>query len=427
MNILLINHYAGSLRHGMEYRPFYLAREWVRLGHAVTIAAASCSHVRTIAPQTNGSITEEEIDGIRYLWFRTPGYRHNGAKRAINMLAFTARLLRHRKRLESYCRSGAVIASSTYPLDAFPAHRIAGAAGARFIFEVHDLWPLSPIELGGMSPRHPFIILLQRAENFAYEHANKVVSILPKAEQHMLRHGLRPGKFVHIPNGIDASEWLTGGDRLPPDHQRAFDLARRNGHSVVLYAGAHGVANALDSVLGAAQVLQTSPVTIFLVGQGPEKPRLERLASERGLANVVFLDAVRKSAMPALLAAADILLITLQRSSLFRFGISPNKLIDYMMAGKPIIQAIDAGNDMVSDCRCGISVPPENPTAMADAIVHLAALTQDDRGAMGDRAKAYVLAHHDYPALARRFLDVLGSSPVSADPVEQPAGRSVQI
>jgi len=403
MQILLINHYAGSLRHGMEYRPFYLAREWVRRGHSVTIAAGSCSHVRTVAPAVKGDVTEEEIEGVRYLWFRTPGYCGNGVKRAVNMFAFTGQLLRHRKLLASRCRDGAVIASSTYPLDAFPGWRIARAAKARLVFEVHDLWPLSPIELGGMSPSHPFIALMSRAENFAYKHADAVVSMLPNAEEHMRRHCLAEGKFVHIPNGIDSSEWLALRSEVPAPHQCAMDVARRKGHSIVLYAGAHGVANALDNLVRTAELLKELPVTFILVGQGPEKPRLERMVAELLLQNVVFLPPVKKS-------AADVLVIGLQRCSLFRFGISPNKLIDYMMAGKPVIQAVDAGNDMVSESGCGFTVPPEDPAAIADAVVRLMSLSAAERADMGARGHSYVLGRHDYRVLAKQFLEVLGAA-----------------
>ena len=96
-----------------------------------------------------------------------------------------------------------VIASSTYPLDIIPAFLIAKKTRAKLIFEVHDLWPLSPIELGGMSPFHPYIMIMQWAENFAYRVSHKVVSILPKTKSHMQKHGLGPDKFAHIPNGID--------------------------------------------------------------------------------------------------------------------------------------------------------------------------------------------------------------------------------
>src|SRR5581483_8150887 len=226
MDILLINHYAGSVKHGMEYRPFYLAREWRRLGHRVTIAAASNSHVRTSAPSISGSVTEEEIEGIRYLWFRTPAYQGNGIKRAANMLAFTWQLLRHRNLLACRCQHGAVIASSTYPLDAVPGRYVARRSRAKFIFEVHDLWPLSPIQLGNMSPSHPFIQLLQAAENFAYRGADAVVSILPKAQDHMREHGLKEGRFFHIPNGIDVSEWHSDRAAIPVSHRDALTKLR---------------------------------------------------------------------------------------------------------------------------------------------------------------------------------------------------------
>ena len=408
MNILLINHYAGSLIHGMEFRPFYLSREWVRRGHNVTIAAASSSHVRTTPPAVNGDITEEEIEGVKYLWFRTPLYEGNGIKRAVNMLSFTAQLMRNRDLLSIRCRDGAVIASSTYPLDVFPAKRIARSGNAKLVFEVHDLWPLSPIELGGMPRWHPFIALLQIAENFAYKHSDVVVSLLPYAEAHMRRHGLAKGKFVHIPNGIDSSEWADH-TLLPQEHQAVFDAASDRGHSTVVYAGAHGVANALDSIIQAANLLRELPVTTILVGQGPEKPRLERMVFEMGLTNVFFLPPVKKSVIPAILHSAGLLIIGGQPCSLYRFGISPNKLIDYMMAGRPIIQAIAAGNDMVNEARCGVSVEPGNPEAIAGAVLTLAALPQFEREAMGARGKAYVLKSHDYGMLGARFLQVLES------------------
>jgi glycosyltransferase involved in cell wall biosynthesis len=353
-----------------------------------------------------GDVTEEEIEGVNYLWFRTPSYKRNGLKRAVNMFAFVRQLRRYRTMLSSHCRDGAVIASSTYPLDVLPAKRIAREGSAKLVFEVHDLWPLSPIELGGMPRWHPFIAVLQWAEDFAYQNADTIISMLPKAEPYMLSHGLAKGKFVHIPNGIDATEWVDDA-ALPPQYQAVFAAARDRGHATILYAGAHGVANALDSLIKAAHLLRDRPVTTILVGQGPEKARLERITAELGLKNVVFLPPVKKSLMPALLRLSDLLIISLQRCPLFRFGVSPNKLIDYMMAGRPIIHAIAAGNDMVRDAGCGLSVPPEDPQAIADAALRIIALSPRQREEMGARAKAYVLKSHEYRILGAKFLHVL--------------------
>ncbi len=178
-------------------------------------------------------------------------------------------------------------------------------------------------------------------------------------------------------------------------------------NDIVGYAGAHGLANDLYTMIDAAALLQSHPVVFVLVGQGPEKESLQEKALRLRLKNILFLPPVPKAEVPELLSAMDILYIGLKNEPLFRFGISPNKLMDYMMAGKPIIHAIDAGNDMVSENNCGISVPPEDPKAVADAIITLIGMTSADRESMGSRGKAYVLANHDYRVLAKRYLEIL--------------------
>src|SRR5262245_45247471 len=175
MNILLINHYAGVGE--MEHRPRYLAREWIREGHRVTIVAASFSHLRQRNPLVRRGILREEIDGIDYVWVKTPRYDDNGVGRAVNIVTFVGRLLCQAQMLAKQLRPDVVIASSTHPLDIYPAWLIARRERARLVYEVHDLWPLTPIELGGISPRHPFVLLMGAAEKFAYRRAERVVSI----------------------------------------------------------------------------------------------------------------------------------------------------------------------------------------------------------------------------------------------------------
>jgi len=508
MNILLINHYAGSIHHGMEYRPYYLAREWVRRGHRVHIVAATCSHLRQQAPSTNagaGPWTEENIDGIRYLWLPTPPYRGNGAARVRNMLAFVARLWREAPRLARTVAPHAVIASSTYPLDIWPAHRIARLAGARLLHEVHDLWPLSPMELGGYSHRHPFIMLLQAAENHACRHADAIVSMLPKVREHLEERGMAPHKLHIIPNGADPDEWpapaelpagvmldrptalvdsaqglrtrngtasaagagpvrrvtatgptltlvtsspktaaapgtpppparTTSGPasatvatlirsagapavsavsaapslaQLPPELSKLLGQLREQGKTIVAYTGSHGLANALDNLLHAARLVHDQPLAFVLVGAGPEKERLRQKAQRRELAQVHFAAPVAKRHMPALLGNIDIAFLGWQRQPLYRFGIAPNKLLDYMMAGCPVLHAVDAGNDPVAEAGCGLSVAPEDPAAVAHGLLHLLELGPEQRRLLGARGRRYALAHLTYPVLAQRFLNVL--------------------
>jgi len=408
VNILLINHYAGSPKHGMEYRAYYLAREWVRQGHKVQIVASAQSHIRAQQPLLSGQDRlNETIDGIHYTWFETPPYAGNGVGRVYNMASFVSCLYREGKQLVQEFKPDVVIASSTYPMDIWPAHRIAKLAKAKLVFEVHDLWPLSPMELGGMSKWHPFIMLVQAAENYAYRHADVVVSMLPKVREYMETHGMPQHKLHIVPNGIDPADWEIDSPPVQNDVKEVFSLLKAKGLSIIGYAGTHGVANALDTFLDAARLMTGEQVAFVLVGGGPDKAVLRQRVLSEELRNVYFIDPVKKEQIPALLKWFDIAYIGLQNQPLFRFGIAPNKLMDYMMAGRPVLMAIDAGNDPVAEAGCGMSVQPENPQSLSQGIRTLLALSHGERKSMGERGRAYIMGHHTYPVLAQRFIDAI--------------------
>jgi glycosyltransferase involved in cell wall biosynthesis len=409
MNILLINHYAGSTRHGMEFRPFYLAREWVRAGHCVQIVAASFSHIRAIQPELNDFVLDEQIEGIDYRWYATPSYHGNGAGRVKNMLAFMRALWRDGQRLARVFKPDVVIASSTYPMDIWPARRIAKLANAKLVYEVHDLWPLSPMELGRMSKWHPFIMWVQMAEDYAYRHADKVVSILPKAKEYMCSRGMAPQKFVYVPNGVDEEEWAQSAD-LPQEVKESLDALRAKGLPLVGYAGTHGLSNALDVLLDAASRLK-GKAEVVMVGMGPDREALLARVASEGLTNVTMLPAISKQSIPRFLDDVDIAYIGWHPNPLYRFGISPNKLMDYMMAGKPVVHSVSAGNDPVTEAGCGITVPPGDVVAVVDAVLELAAMSQSARNCMGQAGKTAILQNQTYKVLAKRFLNSDERSP----------------
>ena len=411
MNILLINHYAGSPLHGMEYRPYYLAREWVRAGHSVQIVAASHSHVRSRQPQLSGGSPagplDELIDGIAYRWWPTPAYTGNGVGRVRNIGSFLRQVWGDAHRLVDAFKPDVVIASSTYPMDIWVARRIARMARAKLVYEVHDLWPASPIELAGMSKWHPFILLCQKAENDACRDADAVVSMLPKVADHLAAHGLDLRKLSIVPNGISPQDWTAAPEPLEPAllaHLRAQQAA---GLTVVGYAGSHGLPNALDVLLDAAALLQHEPFAFVLVGDGLEKNRLAQRVRDEGLTQVALFAPIPKAQIPALLPEFDIAYLGWQGSPLYRFGIAPNKLMDYMMAGCAVLHSVAAGNDPVAEAGCGLTVPPGSAAAVVEGLRALAAMPLPQRQAMGQRGRAFVLAHHAYPVLAQRFIDAV--------------------
>ncbi len=408
MNILYLNHYAGAPSLGMEFRPYYLAREWVRTGHRVQMLAAGYSHVRARQPEVGAQPCDESIDGIAYRWYPAPAYQGNGLGRVKNIWRFLSQVWRDAPRIVREFKPGVVIASSTYPMDIWVARRIARLAGATLVFEVHDLWPLSPIELSGMSPRHPFAMLCQAAEDAAYRDADVVVSMLPKVQQHMASRGLDLRKLHVVPNGITLDEWQGQAPALREDVAQAIAQARATGRVVVGYAGSHGLPNALDHLLDAAALLKDQPMQIVMVGDGHEKPRLAQRVAEQGLHNVTMLRPIPKAQIPSMLREIDIAYIGWQRVPIYRFGIAPNKLMDYMMAGCAVLHSVEAGNDPVAEAACGLTVAPESAQAIADGLRRLALLPAAERQAMGERGRAFVLAHHTYPVLAARFAQACG-------------------
>jgi glycosyltransferase involved in cell wall biosynthesis len=238
-----------------------------------------------------------------------------------------------------------------------------------------------------------------------------VVSILPRVREHLEAHGMAPSKLHLVPNGVDPAEWEGAAPGLPAPLDAALGKLRRQGQFVVGYAGTHGISNALDILIQAAARLRGHPVAFVLVGGGPDKAALAQQASRLGLDKVHFFDPVPKAQVPALLARFDLAYIGWRRQPLYRFGISPNKLIDYMMAARPILHAVEAGNDPVAEAGCGLTVAPEDPQAVADGILSLLALGEEGRSALGQRGRRFALDNHTYPVLGRRFLNAFAGDP----------------
>jgi len=189
---------------------------------------------------------------------------------------------------------------------------------------------------------------------------------------------------------------------------------------VVMYAGAHGPANALDAILDAAAMLERRQPGRFrfeLIGDGHDKPRLRQRAKAERFDSVVFRDAVPKAEVYPLLENADALIANMNAGALYRSGISLNKLYDYLAVGRPVVFGADVANNPVVEADAGITVPPNDAGALALAVERLAALSPAEREAIGARGRAYVESHHDVARLAARFADVVRAAAV------KPTGR----
>lgn len=389
---------------GMEFRPYYLAREWVKMGHSVFIIAASQSHLRREQPATKGLITFEDVEGIHYIWIKTPSYK-GSLSRIINILCFLTVLILKQRYFTRIFNPQMVIASSTYPLDNIPAYRIAKISHAKFIYEIHDLWPLSPMVIGHYSAHHPYIRLMQWAEDFAYKHVDEVISLLWNAENHAKEHGLGDGKFRCIPNGFVKEDWTdTFNVPLPDEHMQVF--AKLEHKTIIGFAGGFAPSNQLSTLIETAILMKGDQRFHFvLVGRGQEENTLQKLVSSNNLENITLLPSVEKALIPSLLSHFDICYMGGVHSILHQYGTCYNKMVDYMLSHKPILQAVDEPNSLIVRIGCGIQVPAETPQANKEAILHLAALSPEQRKQMGRLGEAYVRQNLEWSNLAKEFID----------------------
>lgn len=406
MRILLINHYAGSLDYGMEYRPFYFAREWVKRGHVVDIIAASFSHLRSKNPEVKKDLESEQIDNITYHWIKTIYYKGNSIKRALNMISFVFKLYCYAKKIAKELKPDVVIASSTYPLDTYPARKIARLTQAKLVHEIHDMWPLTLIELGKMSRWHPFVVLMQIAENTFCKYSDIIISLLPLVKDYLLNHGMHIDAYHYIPNGVVLADWNYSFD-LPKKHNNIMRILKDRNKFIVCYFGGHSISNALNILIEAAKKLELPGIHFVLLGDGSEKTSLQQMVINEKLKNVTFLPPISKLSIPNFLKQCDCIYIGGKNSPLYRFGVSFNKLYDSMMSGKPIIYAIDAPNNDVIDYNCGIAIKPDDANEIVKAIDVLFHMDIKSRENMGENGKKAVLANYEYEILAKKFEYIL--------------------
>ena len=411
MRVWLVNHYALPPSEPGGTRHYSLARELIRSGHDVLVIASTFNHATGKQMRcTHGKLsTVAQFGEVPFLLLRVPAYRRNLA-RLWNMFVFAFQVWRG-VGTRGMKKPDIVIGSSLTLFAALAAARLARRLHVPFVLEIRDLWPQTLIDMG-MRPLHPAVIGFGIIERYLYRNSDKIVTLLPNASDYIVPKGARSNDITWIPNGVDV-------DLMPVSPI----LTSRDLFSV-MYAGSHGLSDALDSVLDAAAILNSEVQGRFcfrFIGDGPNKRELQRRVKAEAIANVVFSDPVPRREVFSKLQEADAFIITTKKTDLYRYGISPNKLHEYMAAGRPTIFAGNSYNNPIAEAAAGLTVPPEDPRAIATAVETLAAMPVDERRNMGFRARQYIEKHHNFTELARRLERVLQSALTSPEQVHNEA------
>lgn len=393
MNIWIFNHHALTPEMGGGTRHYDFARVLVSQGHRVTIFASSFHYAKhqEMKSYAKGYYIYEQIDGIDFVWLKTRPYRGNGLGRVLNMLDYMKKV---QKVAKTHSKPDVIIGSSVHLFAVYAAYKIAKYFKVPFVMEVRDLWPQTLIDMG-VSKWHPFILLLSVMERFLYKKADLIISNLPYAYEYIETFGVKKERILWISNGVD----LLKSETIPPF---VYEKETFN----IVYAGAIGQANDLDTLLKAAKALERhKDIKIHIIGEGPLKKELQAQKT----AQVTFYGALPKEQAIAMIKGASVLFFPLADSPVFRFGISSNKLFDYLASKKPIIFASNAKNNPVKEAGAGVSIASGDEHALSEAVMLLKAMPEENRTLFGKNGFTYVSKHFSITLLAKKLEDALVS------------------
>lgn len=379
---------SGGTRH------YDFSVELVKRGHDVTIIASSFHYSKFTDFKEYGKnkYLLENVDGVNFVWIKTPSYNGNGFGRVINMITYAIRVLKYIPEIK-HIRPDIVVGSSVHLFAVFSAYKLSRKYRTPFIMEVRDIWPQTLIDMG-INKYHPFIILLSYLEKYLYKKADKIISNLPYAFDHIGKFVLKD-KFVWISNGVDLStiKYIT------KEKSEKFTIS---------YTGAIGVANNLGILLDVANRLKYNKDILFrIIGDGAEKDKLARLIKDNNLFNVSLENSVAKKNVTNILQESDILFFNLKDSPIFKYGISSNKLYDYMASGRVIIFSSNAKNNPINEANAGYSILPDNPDELERTIIEIYNLSQEKRNELGLKIRNHVEENYSIEVLVDKFEMVL--------------------
>ena len=410
--VWMVNHYAVGPDMPGGTRHYSLARELVARGHRVTIFAASFNHGagRERIVWGRGLVRRQNVNGVRFIWLRTVPYHGNTVRRQVNMLSFLPLFLLAQA---GETRPDVVIGSTVHPFAAFGAWVAARVRRVPFVFEIRDLWPQTLVDLGALRMGSPYERGLRLLEAHLVRQASAVITLLPGIRDYLRGQGLPDQHVVYLPNGADLASFAPDAAPPVPDRATADVLAaiarlRSEERFVLGYVGAFGRVNRVDLLVAAATIAEARApgrIGLVVVGEGPERRAVEAAAA--GRREVAVATSVPKTQVPRVLRALDATVVHTTRTPVYRYGVSFNKLYEYMAAERPIVFACECAYDPVEASGAGETIPPDDAEALAEAFLRLADTSADTRRAMGAAGLAYVRREHDFERLGETLAAVV--------------------
>lgn len=403
MRVIYFHQYFSTPSGATGTRSYEMARALVARGHSVTMVCSTHQLGKSgLETPFVGGQRRGTVDGIDVVEIDLRYSNYDSLlRRSFVFLRFAAQSVR----IALTERFDLAFATTTPLTAGIPGMFARWLRGKPFVFEVRDLWPELPREMGVIT--NPVVLSAMSALEWAsYRSAHRCVALSPGIAGGIARRGVSRERIAMVPNGCDLEIFRDVAEPWRPEGVAPGDL-------LALFTGTHGVANGLEAVLDAAAVLKErgrDDIKLLLIGDGKLKPALQQDAERRGLDNVIFHDPVSKRSLAGLLAVSDLGMQILANVPAFYYGTSPNKFFDYIAAGLPVLNNYPGWlADLIRESDCGFAVPPEDPAAFADALEAAA----DDRKALkrkGENAARLAEQRFDRRMLAKQWVNWVARS-----------------
>lgn len=399
MNILCISKYASPPNYSkMPARLFVLAKEFIKLGHKTTLITSDSNHFSSY-PDSKEIYNFEEVESVLLCWIKTKRYIKTASiDRVLSWFDFEYKLFK--MDLNKIDKPDVVLVSSLSIFSIIYGYYLKKKFNSFLVFEIRDIWPLTMTEEGGFSKWHPLVLLISFIEKFGYKKADLVVGTMPRLD-------------LHVKNilGYEKPSYCSPLGFNPDDYKEEF-LSKENPFDktfpknkvIIGYAGSMGITNALEPFIKSIKILNSNEnIHFMLVGSGDLREEFEKELTD--CTNVTFLPRIGQDEVKYFLQMCDILYLSTKDSKVWEYGQSMNKVVEYMLASKPIIASYSGYPSMINEANCGQFVKSSNIKDLTKAITDIANLNFEDREQLGENGKKWIYENRQYPKLAKEYID----------------------
>ncbi len=401
MNIWLISKYASPPHYSkMPSRLFHLAKELRSLGNEILLITSDSNHFSSF-PNTEHIYNNEYIQGVHIRWLKTlKYYKTNSIRRILSWFDFEFKLFS--MKLNNLDRPDVIHISSLSIFSIVYGYYLKKKFNSYLVFEIRDIWPLTMTEEGGFSRFHPLVILIGLIEKFGYKRADLIVGTMPNLNKHVYNRIEIEKPFFCLPMGFNRDDYYE--EELIANNP--FLNFVPTSKTIIGYAGSFGITNALDTLIGAIKLMKSNDdVHFVLVGSGDLRHKFKKDLENYN--NVTFLDRIEQNQVKYFLFFCDILYLSTKQSKVWDFGQSMNKVVEYMLASKPIVASYSGYPSMINEADCGAFVKSNDCNELKSVFLKYANMSREEKNSVGLRGRNWIYKNRSYQTLAAGYFNRL--------------------